>query len=570
MDVDEAISVDENDALSHDARPGEGEGFDGDAESDQKRDIPRRAGPSRARGEGADLIDTLEMPVFKMPEEEEEEHRTAEPLRDAYPADEAEIEDGSNRALPLSGILRGRRGVRPARAAERTNAEPHLPAHRLLPDIVAARPLAMAMTWSNGTPPGSVPDVTPLDPESIDLEQVELEPDAPAPPTAPPPTAPPATPAAAAPRPAPVAAPRPPVVAAAVASPPPQPGTPVAPRTALASTPLDAPRPPVKPAAEPTRAPQPAPAGSEPLDLAMLFSTDVPGGEAAATVIKTPESRKKPAREDVSGLVAELLGDTGAPREEEAAPPPTPWWQLIFTEEYFRTIPMGFHRQTLRESKFIIDSLGVGGGATILDLCCGFGRHTMELAKRGYDMAGLDLSLPLLQKALKEAQRRNLSIKFIHGDVRELNFHEIFDAIFCYQTSFGYFDDRTHFNILRGVASALKPGGRFLLEVVNRDYVVQRLPTRVWWEGPECLFLEEVELDFLESVLHTKRSYIYDDGRPPWEQNIYVRLFAVQELSRMFELADLRVISVSGSIHTRGYFIGCDSPQIIMLVEKPA
>ena len=206
--------------------------------------------------------------------------------------------------------------------------------------------------------------------------------------------------------------------------------------------------------------------------------------------------------------------------------------------------------------------------ARILDLACGFGRHAIELGLRDYEVAGLDLSMAMLQRALSDAQRRSLSIKFIHGDMRELNFNEIFDACISWQTSFGYFDDRTNVQVAQGMARAIKPGGRLLLDVINRDAITPDMPSRTWWEGHECVFLEEVEFDNHTSILHTKRSFIYEDGSPPREFSSYIRLYSLHELRQLLHFAGFRVIEVSGAIHHRGSFLGPTSQRLILLAEK--
>lgn len=291
-----------------------------------------------------------------------------------------------------------------------------------------------------------------------------------------------------------------------------------------------------------------------------------------------PSPQSQQDDDDLSGIVQELLeekkakAEKPAPKKKQAGPKRDEkrinWFNDVFTEEYFRTLPKDFHKQTERDAKFIHHSLGLQKGARLLDLACGFGRHAVELAARDYEIAGLDVSMAMLQRALNEAQRRGLSIKFVHGDMRELNFNGIFDACFCWQTSFGYFDDRTNVQVAKGIARALKPGGRFLLDVVNRDYVVGEMPSRTWWEGHECVFLEEVEFDNHFSVLHTKRSFIYEDGSPPREFSSYIRLYSLHELRQLLHFAGFRVLEVSGNIHHRGSFLGPSSPRIILLAER--
>lgn len=273
--------------------------------------------------------------------------------------------------------------------------------------------------------------------------------------------------------------------------------------------------------------------------------------------------------DDISGIVQEILDEKKPKYVPNAAElKRANWFVDVFSEAYLRTLPKDLAGQTERESAFIVESLGVKKGARIFDLACGFGRHSINLAKRGYEVAGLDLSMAMLQRALSEAQRQSLSIKFIHGDMRELNFNEIFDACFLWQTSFGYFDDRTNFKVLQGIHRSLKPGGRLLIDVVNRDYVIAEMPSRTWWEGMECVLLEEVEFDYETSILHTKRSFIYEDGSPPQEFNGYIRLYSLHELNQILSVAGFDLLEVSGELCHRGSFLGTNSHRMILLVEK--
>lgn len=285
-----------------------------------------------------------------------------------------------------------------------------------------------------------------------------------------------------------------------------------------------------------------------------------------------PEPRPEPkakAEDDLGGIVQELLDEKKPKVVQSAAEIKRQnWFVDVFTEEYLRTLPRELGRQTEIETNFIVESLGLKRGARVFDLACGFGRHSINLAKRGYEVAGLDLSMDMLQRALAEAQKQSLFIKFIHGDMRELNFNEIFDACFLWHTSFGYFDDRTNFKVLQGIHRALKPGGRVLIDMVNRDYVVAEMPSRTWWEGHECVFLEEVEFDYDASVIHTKRSFIYEDGSPPREFNSYIRLYSLHELNQILGIAGFDVLEVSGELGHRGSFLGPNSHRLILLAEK--
>ena len=93
-------------------------------------------------------------------------------------------------------------------------------------------------------------------------------------------------------------------------------------------------------------------------------------------------------------------------------------------------------------------------------------------AAKSYKVTGLDLSLPLFIRAADAARRVGVNVNFIHGDMREMTFEDEFDAAYCMFTSFGYFDDDTNRKVAANLARAIKPGGKLLIELVNRDYLV--------------------------------------------------------------------------------------------------
>jgi SAM-dependent methyltransferase len=244
-----------------------------------------------------------------------------------------------------------------------------------------------------------------------------------------------------------------------------------------------------------------------------------------------------------------------------------PWFEEVFDEDYLRTLPFMRADQTLREVEFISSALETPNGAEILDVGCGYGRHAIELVQRGYSVTGLDLSLPLLIRAADEAQRRGLAVNFVHADMREMSFDKQFAGAYSMLTSFGYFDEETNLRVAERIGRSLKPGGRLLLDVLNRDYVVSDLPVRVWWEGTGCVVLEEVDFNFHTSRINTHRSIVFEDGRQV-EQELSVRAYSLHEIGRLLRQAGFRVIDVSGGLATRGQFFGASSRSLLILAEK--
>jgi SAM-dependent methyltransferase len=243
------------------------------------------------------------------------------------------------------------------------------------------------------------------------------------------------------------------------------------------------------------------------------------------------------------------------------------WFVDLFDEDYLRTLPFLTPQATQAEAEFVINAMQLAQGANVLDLGCGYGRHAMELAARGFHVVGLDLSTPLLVRGGEEAHRRGLTINFVRGDMRELDFENQFDACYCLFSTFGYFDDETNKKTLQNVAQALKPNGKVLVEILNRDYVIADLPTRVWWEGDGCVVLEEVELNYFSSRIQVNRSVVFDDGRQ-LEQEISVRAYSLHEVGKLMHAAGFRVLEVSGGYQMRGRFLGNQSRHIIVLAER--
>jgi SAM-dependent methyltransferase len=262
------------------------------------------------------------------------------------------------------------------------------------------------------------------------------------------------------------------------------------------------------------------------------------------------------------------------PRRPESARPRArrtlkrPWWEDIFGEDFSRAIPRLTEKQISREVDFIEESLGVAKGGVVLDLGCGSGHHAVDLASRGYGVVGYDLSVYQLALAADVAQERDQKINFLQGDMREMAFEAMFDGIYCWNTSFGYFEEEKNQAVAERVFRALKPGGMFLIDVANRDFAATYSPSQLWYEGDSCVCMDDMSVDFITSRLRVKRSVIFDDGRSR-ECTYSVRLYSLHELGKLLHDVGFRVTEASGNTATPGVFFGELSPRLIVLAQKP-
>jgi SAM-dependent methyltransferase len=245
-----------------------------------------------------------------------------------------------------------------------------------------------------------------------------------------------------------------------------------------------------------------------------------------------------------------------------------PWWEDIFGEDFSRAIPRLTDKQVAREVDFIEESLGVAKGGVVLDLGCGSGLHAVDLASRGYGVVGYDLSVYQLALAADVAQERDQKINFLQGDMREMAFEAMFDGIYCWNTSFGYFEEEKNQAVAERVFRALKPGGMFLIDVANRDFAASYSPSQLWYEGDSCVCMDDMSVDFITSRLRVKRSVIFDDGRSR-ECTYSVRLYSLHELGKLLHDVGFRVTEASGNTATPGVFFGEVSPRLIVLAQKP-
>jgi SAM-dependent methyltransferase len=305
------------------------------------------------------------------------------------------------------------------------------------------------------------------------------------------------------------------------------------------------------------------------------------GLEPALRVTRTPPP--PPAQPAAKRAVAQA-----GPLQQRGAPPPPPptaagkkpaaasggktpkkraWWEVLFSDDYVHTLAKLSPAQLTKQVNFMESSLGIKRGDAVLDVGCGLGQHALEFARRGYLVVALDLALSMITRAAEDAQQNGLRINFLHKDIRDIGFEGTFDAIVCVGTTFGFFDDEQNRGVLARLAHALKPGGRLLLDVVNRDHVIASQPNLVWFEGDACVVMEESDFNYYSSRLNVKRTMMREDGRQS-ESEYSIRLYSVHELGQMLKQAGFSIKEVSGQEATRGLFFGAQSGRIIMLAER--
>lgn len=257
------------------------------------------------------------------------------------------------------------------------------------------------------------------------------------------------------------------------------------------------------------------------------------------------------------------------PRERNPAVNDKPWYQQFFGEDYLRTyLPALPDEKTEAQVDGIVSCLGLQPPARVLDLCCGHGRHAVRFAERGYEVAGQDLSELFLARARDDAERRGVTVQWVHGDMREIPFEGELDAVINMFTAFGYLEDEEEdLKVLRQVAKALKPGGRLLLETMHRDNLLRRfLPYSVTRHADGLVVTDEREIDVLTSRINVVSTFFEPDGRR-YERRHSLRLYTLRELVRMLSAAGLEFERACGGLD--GSPVTLESQRLVVISRRP-
>lgn len=260
--------------------------------------------------------------------------------------------------------------------------------------------------------------------------------------------------------------------------------------------------------------------------------------------------------------------------------PISEWWKTIFDERYLKTyVDATPPKATAQQVPFLLKALHLEKGAKILDLACGYGRHAIPLAKRGYQVTGLDFSRHFIELARSEAAKQGLKSSFLHGDMRKFSFQGEFDAIINIFSAFGYFEGESDDAlVLRNISRALKSKGRLLMDLNNTlgtliraaqqgttDRKTGRL-TNIRKEKLSNGFTVKEKNEFLPETMHWVTTKSWKEKGQKHGYQFKVRAFILPELKRLMEQNGLRVERLWGGFD--GSPFRFDSRRLIILARK--
>ncbi len=229
-------------------------------------------------------------------------------------------------------------------------------------------------------------------------------------------------------------------------------------------------------------------------------------------------------------------------------------WQRAITPEW-----------TEREADFLVDTLNIQPGAALLDIPCGHGRHTIELARQGFRLTSLDISTEFIQSLRQQVAAENLPVEVIHGDLLKTNIKSGFDGAYCLGNSFGYVDFDGMQVFVEKVANALKPGARF---VINSGLVAESILAN--FPLTKHYVLGDLTMDIRNSYV-MEESYMATEllytkaGRS--EKHYFKHyVYTLSEIRRLLAMHGLRIIALYNSTEKLPYQLA--DPQLYMVAQK--
>ena len=238
----------------------------------------------------------------------------------------------------------------------------------------------------------------------------------------------------------------------------------------------------------------------------------------------------------------------------------TNWFETFFqgiTLDLWRAV--GTPEFTRAEADFIQSAFPKG--ARLLDVPCGNGRLTSELARRGFHTVGIDIS----EQNITEARHNDAVATFHVGDMRSLNFSGEFDGAFCWGNSFGYFEYSDIMKFVAGLSRALKPGARFVLQGgIAAEAIIPHFKERETYQVNDITFTIENRYLAEESCLETKGTFARDgkeEVRMFWHH-----IYTLAEIRRMLAQHGLETIETFSSLERAPFALG--SEQLILIAQK--
>lgn len=250
------------------------------------------------------------------------------------------------------------------------------------------------------------------------------------------------------------------------------------------------------------------------------------------------------------------------------------WYEELFENYADKYDNEVYVQGTMGECDFIEREIGHDKAVRILDIGCGTGRHSIELAKRGYEIVGIDLSESLLNRAKEKASEKNVQIDFRKHDARKLNFEREFDlVIMLCEGGFSLMEtDEMNFQILRNASNALLPNGKFIFTTLNALFPLFHSVKDFYDSHTEegKAKSESLSFDLMTFREHNTLS-VEDDLGNKKELQCSERYYTPSEITWLLKNLNFKTVDIYGAklgAFSRNSKLSTDDFEMLVMAEK--
>ena len=219
------------------------------------------------------------------------------------------------------------------------------------------------------------------------------------------------------------------------------------------------------------------------------------------------------------------------------------WFETFFDGLYARVLPKSHDDgATLEQARLVKRLLRLRKGQRALDVPCGMGRITLPLARMGVEMTGVDLTAVYLRRARRAARKAGLDVRWVHSDMREIDFEGKFHGAVNWFGSFGYFSDADNLAFARRVCRALRPGSRFLVEGVNKSWLLAHFRPRMEHRVGGVRITQESR--WRARTNRVRSTWTFHRGKATEAHQIVMRIFNGAELRALLREAGFRDVEL--------------------------